>query len=507
MPRSLRRQLIAATLAAASMAGPAPAAEIEIAPPITEALFTPYPADTGAGLSLQGAAIDFSAKHHIRLTGEIVEGDAQRLRDAIAALDLGDPDRFGTTILSMSSPGGNFSEALEIGDILTMRGIGTYVAEGDICLSACAFAFLGGNRMVTRNVYWEPWRHMHEGSTIGFHSPSLPGGVPRAVLDAVGEEVMFAEIARPTLENVRELQERADRWFLPSDFLFEILGRIGIEQFLFLENLEQTSLLRIIVVSAPRHVVPGLGVVEARTACEMVVREHLREFPFSTLYGGISLADVAASGLLGTSLSRLVETLPDINTEEAFRFEMLLQGFGTYDCQVETREGGYRAIFPGGIFEGLPSWGTETLADGRVAFMVHPHGVIGHGLPWSAIGAEDLALKDRDELHAEWPAGFHELASSYDFCNPRNPETWDVICRFDAVHDAVKMLTAVVETHRTEFPEAAETYIAWREDVHRYCRPEAGAGEVRETMLGYCALAVTLRQLDRAAALWLAGGE
>jgi len=49
-------------------------------------------------------------------------------------------------IVSFASNGGEVDAAMELGRILRKLGVSAVVAEGDLCLSSCVFAFMGGDR-------------------------------------------------------------------------------------------------------------------------------------------------------------------------------------------------------------------------------------------------------------------------------------------------------------------------------------------------------------------------
>ena len=103
-----------------------------------------------------------------------------------------DPDNGveGFQIL-LHSPGGNLRDGIELGRRIRARGLHTVVGRYDIgnfdrpiapgeCLSACAYAFIGGEG-----------RRVSEESRLGFHQFGLPGGaaLPDAVGLAGGQEV------------------------------------------------------------------------------------------------------------------------------------------------------------------------------------------------------------------------------------------------------------------------------------------------------------------------------
>lgn len=87
-----------------------------------------------------------------RLTGAIADGDAARFADWLKVRSE-PPDK-----VYLNSPGGIVTEALALGRLLRERGIATAVEPGDICLSACPYAFAGG-----------VLRDAPEGALIGLH--------------------------------------------------------------------------------------------------------------------------------------------------------------------------------------------------------------------------------------------------------------------------------------------------------------------------------------------------
>jgi hypothetical protein len=85
------------------------------------------------------------------LTGRIAAGDAARFSDWLAtAGDVG--------ALRLHSPGGSVTDALAIGRAIREAGLDTVMEEGDICLSACPYVFVGGVA-----------REAHPSAMIGVH--------------------------------------------------------------------------------------------------------------------------------------------------------------------------------------------------------------------------------------------------------------------------------------------------------------------------------------------------
>lgn len=121
---------------------------------------------------------------------------------AVGALDGGTKERFEAFVddpangvegfqLLLDSAGGSLQDGIELGRTIRARGLHTLVGRYDggnfdrpiapgVCLSACAYAFLGGEG-----------RRLGEGSQLGFHQFALPDGaaLPDAVGLAGGQEV------------------------------------------------------------------------------------------------------------------------------------------------------------------------------------------------------------------------------------------------------------------------------------------------------------------------------
>jgi hypothetical protein len=113
-------------------------------------------------------ALDFRAHPNNRspaltavlATGEIAAGDADRLSAYLASLPIKK-----NTAIYLSSTGGDLHEAMRLGGLFRQKGIKTVVEGNSDCVSACAFAFLGG----TDN-QGKPWRSSTSSSRLGFHA-------------------------------------------------------------------------------------------------------------------------------------------------------------------------------------------------------------------------------------------------------------------------------------------------------------------------------------------------
>lgn len=109
------------------------------------------------GLSSPTKAIEItklkqnSGPDTVLVTGKFDYNDEKKfLREIIDSNDA---------IIIFGSEGGSLIAGIEIGKIIRMKGFKTYVADNQICASACAFAWLGGIK-----------RFMSDTAFIGFHA-------------------------------------------------------------------------------------------------------------------------------------------------------------------------------------------------------------------------------------------------------------------------------------------------------------------------------------------------
>lgn len=126
----------------------------------------------------------------IRVSGNLSEGDAEKLRHHILAGDQSIAKRYGSYLeagqalighrppqnrrVCFNSNGGSLLEGLKVAEVLVELRKGSAVAPGDVCESACALAFMGGAVKVP-DVEGADYsdRVIHPSALLGFHSPSL----------------------------------------------------------------------------------------------------------------------------------------------------------------------------------------------------------------------------------------------------------------------------------------------------------------------------------------------
>lgn len=112
--------------------------------------------------------------HTIRYTGIVESGDSAKLRAMLSGLQRAPrgPRAVVRTTMEMSSLGGDLLEGMQVGYLLREFEVATVVRKGDICLSSCALAFLGGSNQDRRQGYALS-RLIEIGGKVGFHNFSL----------------------------------------------------------------------------------------------------------------------------------------------------------------------------------------------------------------------------------------------------------------------------------------------------------------------------------------------
>jgi hypothetical protein len=112
--------------------------------------------------------------HRLKLTGALEPGDSDRIRDILKALrshgegNRREGNRGELATVELDSGGGALEEGLRIGRLFRQFGLTTIVRSNARCLSACAFAFLGGATIEAGRIV--PSRRLEIGGRLGFHA-------------------------------------------------------------------------------------------------------------------------------------------------------------------------------------------------------------------------------------------------------------------------------------------------------------------------------------------------
>ena len=122
---------------------------------------------TVPGLTARSAIVS----HTIRLSGPIEQGDADKLRVILARLRTTSPAMPNRPLatIELSSSGGDVYEGIKIGYLLREYSVAAVVRAKDLCLSACALAFLGGTSSRSGPIF-VPSRSIEIGGQVGFHN-------------------------------------------------------------------------------------------------------------------------------------------------------------------------------------------------------------------------------------------------------------------------------------------------------------------------------------------------
>ncbi|MEX2631208.1 MAG: hypothetical protein WD341_14825 [Tistlia sp.] len=492
---------VAAVLLTASLAPLTRAAEFYEAEAFATDYVSPFPKSTVGDYFASGYKPGLPALRHIRMEGRIEQGDAAKLAPLLQGADP-----FGSIVLSMNSPGGNFEAGIKLGDAIAQASVMTFVGPGDECLSSCAFAFLGGQQMVIRGVLTAPARVLHVGGTLGLHAPSLPGKVPAALLETEAA-VLLADVAKPTRENIQDLQRRSGPWQISPNLLFEILGRVGASEFLYIDRWHEAYENEILVVADAIRPPPHVGMIEALQGCSLVLGTLLWEA--NPTAGAPYYTGVRDDWLPGAAFFRFgLGQAFDVAVVEGdggpvYTITQVIGGRGTVACEVR-RVGETWTATPSGD---LPTTSdmARLLKEGG-GLVLNSKSALGFGLPWPVIGASDLYVRDAERLWEGLPPDILAAADELDLCEGDQQAIWSVVCRFPLLQRSVAVLDALADAGRADLTGAAQARATWSADIERLCRPqEAGfKSPIAETMAGYCGLSVTHALIREGAHTWLA---
>lgn len=184
----------------------------------------------------------------VSVTGSFDLGSAEMVLSRLEELTTdpacpGNGPYLSRFVLKLHSAGGSFLEAIRLGHEVRRRGIGTYVDDGAICLSACALVFMSGTQHLGDGDT-APLRTLHYRGKLGFHAPYVDlksfAGVPdealrsflvqsyQTAISAASELTILAIEGRWRASLVRQMLETSANDFLIIDTVNEA-GRWGIQ--------------------------------------------------------------------------------------------------------------------------------------------------------------------------------------------------------------------------------------------------------------------------------------
>jgi hypothetical protein len=103
----------------------------------------------------------------LRLSGRIEPGDSDKLVAEIRKLPHPEFTRFAR--LMLDSPGGDYAEALRLGEVVRYEYVATRIAAGKSCIGACGFVFIGGGDRTNSDISeWLPEHELEAGGRLVF---------------------------------------------------------------------------------------------------------------------------------------------------------------------------------------------------------------------------------------------------------------------------------------------------------------------------------------------------
>lgn len=191
----------------------------------------------------------------LRLTGALRQGDAAAMRRILVRLKA-ESSALGEGPLAtveLSSIGGDLNEGLEMGYLFRDFNVATVVRRRDLCLSACALAFLGGT--ASREGTERTHAHSVEvGGKLGFHTFYLnarSGDAPTADDPVRSRRQGFGEARAATASLVRYA---ADLGIDPK-FVATMMARPP-EELAYVNTTEDFLTLRVCPIGLARPAIP-----------------------------------------------------------------------------------------------------------------------------------------------------------------------------------------------------------------------------------------------------------
>lgn len=237
----------------------------------------------------------------VRLSGQILKGDADVLRDLYLAKGLFEGGVHGEA-LCLESPGGALAEALKMGRFLHDYGIRTRLEEGASCLSACAVLFMLGTQYEDHGAGdgHNADRRMHVTARLGFHRPELRlpegGSVANEQLERAYDLAIQTALEYIRLANLSSLRET----YIPSDLIEVMMERYG-EDYFYIDTVGKAGRWNIGLdgVMPPRV----MDAVSAVNACNNLAVWQLRYQESYSAYDPEGQVEALTDGPLGLVLA------------------------------------------------------------------------------------------------------------------------------------------------------------------------------------------------------------
>ncbi|CUH75020.1 SH3 domain-containing protein [Tropicibacter naphthalenivorans] len=231
----------------------------------------------------------------LTLEGVITQGDADKIAGLARELPDGIAGMYRKERLCLNSPGGSYPEGVAIAKRLRQIGIGTAVAEGARCESACAIAFMGGT-MHGEEGQNSVHRVLHPRGKLGFHAPSVDVPEREYTKQAVDRSFQIALDAIASL-----MQARAEGLDFAQSLMIAMIGTPP-DQMRYVETTGEASRWEIAIFPIALPDLPPEKL--AATACGTGSVTIYDGAPSPNMY-----TDVSRSFLTRTALSDYAITL------------------------------------------------------------------------------------------------------------------------------------------------------------------------------------------------------
>lgn len=479
-------------------ARPVEAADVREVPAHTATYMLPFPSNVIDGSGVPGQSFSFKEFRHIRLTGLISPGDAERLEKLVRR-----SDPFELVVVSFDSEGGDYREGLRLADVIHGYRVSTFVGPGDTCLSACGLAFLGGTREVLRGFLSSPHRFVHVHARVGFHAPfnrtypTLPS-VNYQTLRVVAD--LFYDQAR---EAIRALQARIGPLSLDPDFVFELLGR-SADEFLLIERYREAWQNEITILANDLDQPKDLSATAAKLACGFLIEEAVGEALESVgVEAAVNWANIADPSVLTFPEGISNDTTVRVHNGggATFTIRTSVAGLGGFTCTISNATDQiWRGNLEGSVptIAGPDSGTSDLTRDGP--FPLNAYMFLGPYLPWSAVSADDLLITGPEDLLYEGiPEELRQSDGPSFDCDGILDPAAEVICRFPSLAKADGVMVALYIYKRENGAAGIlESQRSWLRQRNSLCRPKATnqTDPFELTLTGFCLLEQTIARIN-----------
>ncbi len=228
-------------------------------------------------------------------TGQVAAGDLAKIKARFE-------DEYGGATLCLDSPGGSFSEALDIAEYLLFHpdSIATRVKTGAVCESACSLIFLAGKQVEEGETYWMTYdRTLEPGARLGFHAPSLglPAGATYSSSHVTQGFKVAIEAARRAFEmsTIPDNNDAGPRAFASAYVMARFLGTAPEDMYM-IDTVGDAILAEIPVTNYSTRVRADERLI--RTICDNVYMQSAEGFGLGISARWKSSAHVDAKDLV-----------------------------------------------------------------------------------------------------------------------------------------------------------------------------------------------------------------